>query len=500
MQGARMAGRHVVVVGGSVSGMAAALALSRAGERVTVLERDAIPACESSIEAFERWQRPGTPQARHSHAFLARLHNSVRARAPDFYEALLAAGAEPMRFADIVRETFPQAELVPGDEEITLLACRRITFDWVLRRLLARSSGVDYRDRVTVEGLEAEPDPATGLPRVRAVLVRAAGGGPERIAADLVVDASGRRSQLPAWLAAIGAAPLEAEVQPCGIFYSTRFYRLHEGVEAPPIDGPIGADLGYMKYAIFPGDSRIFSVTLAAAPDDDELRRVLRERPFQAAAAAIPATRSWVDPAISAPITRVYGFGELNDTLRHFVRDGVPVALGLFPIGDALVHANPLSGRGCTLGWLAAWMLADAWARQPGDPLAFARELHEEIARELVPWYEDMRDQDRGTLRAAELARSGVDPFAFERPDGTVDPAAYLRSLLRDGVVPALREDLEVLRAFLRVFNMLESPQALLGTPGLLQRVLAVWQRRHQREPLRLGPDREEMAIRLRAA
>lgn len=495
-----MARRHVVVIGGSASGMAAALALSRAGERVTVLEKDELPDCESPVEAFERWQRPGTPQARHSHAFLARLHNSVRERAPDFYEALLAAGAEPMPFAEIVRDTFPGAELVPGDEEITLLACRRITFDFVLKRQLARSTDVVYRDRVAVEGLEAEPDPTTGLPRVRAVRARPAGGEPERIAADLVVDASGRRSQLAAWLEGIGAAPLESEVQPCGIFYCTRFYRLHEGVAVPPIEGPIGADLGYMKYAIFRGDSRIFSVTLAAAPDDHELRRVLRERPFQAAAAAIPATRSWVDPAVSAPITRVYGFGELNDSLRHFVRDGVPAALGLFPVGDSLVHANPLSGRGCTLGWLAAWMLADAFAQHPEDPLAFARDLHAEIARELVPWYEDMRDQDRAALRAAELVRAGVDPFAFERPDGTVDPAAYMRSLMRDGVVPALREDLTVLRAFLRVFNMLEPPRALLGAPDLMQRVLAAWQRRHQREPLRLGPDREEMETRLRAA
>ncbi|MBI2963221.1 MAG: FAD-dependent oxidoreductase [Deltaproteobacteria bacterium] len=493
-----MTRRHVVVIGGSATGMAAALALARSGERVTVLERDAIPVCASAVEAFESWQRPGTPQARHSHAFLARLHNSVRDRAPDFYQALLAAGAAPLRLAEIVGDT--QAALLPADEDLTLLACRRITFDWVLRRHLAASTDVVYRDRVMVEGLEASPDASTGLPQVRGVRARAAESGAERIAADLVVDASGRRTRLREWLAAIGAAPLESEVQPCGIFYCTRFYRLHEGVEPPPIDGPIGADLGYMKYAIFPGDSRIFSITLAAAPEDRELRRVVRERVFQAAAAAIPATRSWVDPAVSAPITRVHGFGDLNDTLRLFVRDDAPLALGLFPVGDALVHANPLSGRGCTLGWLSAWMLADAWARHPGDPLGFARALHAEIARELVPWYEDMRDQDHAAIRAAGLARAGIDPLTFERPDGSVDPGAYLRSLIRDGLVPALREDAVVLRAFLRVFNMLDSPKSLLGSPDVLQRIVAVWQRRHQREPFRLGPDRDEMATRLRAA
>ena len=50
-----------------------------------------------------------------------------------------------------------------------------------------------------------------------------------------------------------------------------------------------------------------------------------------------------------------------------------------------------------------------------------------------------------------------------------------------------------VTRAFMRVFNMLDDPRDLLAAPDLLSRVLAVWARREEREPVRLGPGRAEM-------
>ena len=60
--------KHVIVVGGSVAGLGAALAFSNDGHRVTVLERDATPMPASHLEAFERWDRKrlaaGPPLAR----------------------------------------------------------------------------------------------------------------------------------------------------------------------------------------------------------------------------------------------------------------------------------------------------------------------------------------------------------------------------------------------------------------------------------------------------
>jgi hypothetical protein len=39
-----------------------------------------------------------------------------------------------------------------------------------------------------------------------------------------------------------------------------------------------------------------------------------------------------------------------------------------------------------------------------------------------------------------------------------------------------------------------------MGAPDLLGRVMAVWGRRKQREPLRLGPGRSEMVEKIAAA
>jgi flavin-dependent dehydrogenase len=207
-----------------------------------------------------------------------------------------------------------------------------------------------------------------------------------------------------------------------------------------------------------------------------------------------------VDPTIAEPITDVYTYANLKNTLRHFVRDGRPLVLGLYPIGDALMHQNPISGRGCTVAWISAWLLADAYAKHPDEPLAFAEELSAEIARQLVPWYTNMLEQDRATKERTEVDRKGGDPFVYQRDDGSVDPKAYMRSVLLHGLIPALREDIVVTRAFMRVFNMLDDPRDLMAAPDLLGRVMAVWGRREEREPVRLGPGRAEMLEKIRAA
>src|SRR3954451_10913981 len=179
---------HIVVVGGGVAGLGTALACARDGHEVTVLERDDTPMPADADEAFA-WQRRGAPQTRHSHAFLARLRNLLRDRAPDVLDALLEAGASELRFTERLPETIDDPSPKPGDEDLVALACRRATFEWVLRRAVLHEGRVSFLDGCAVAGLEATDRHVTG--------VRLEDG--RVIAADLVVDASGRRSSLPKW-------------------------------------------------------------------------------------------------------------------------------------------------------------------------------------------------------------------------------------------------------------------------------------------------------------
>jgi 2-polyprenyl-6-methoxyphenol hydroxylase-like FAD-dependent oxidoreductase len=485
---------RVVVVGGGVAGLGAALFLARAGHQVTVLERDATPFPADPVAAFESWERRGAPQVRHSHAFLARLRNLLRDRMPDVLAALLAVGAEELPVSNPLRDEIDDRSPRPGDDDLTLLACRRLTFEWVLHRIALETPGLGFRDGVTARGIVLAPDGA----RVAGLRVESAGGA-ETLAADLFVDASGRRSKLPSWLEDAGLPRPEEEESACGIFYCSRFYRLRPGVVPPERETTIGADLGYLKYAIFHGDSRIFSVTLAADPADRPLRALLREGPFEATARLLPPMAQWLDPAVSEPITGVFGMDGLRNMRRRFVRDGQPLALGLVALGDAAVHSNPLYGRGCTLAFVHAALLADAVAEHGEDLVGLALAFDAATERELVPWYKLSVAQDRDALAwARELREKG--PPAPPDGRGPVDPRAYLRDLLLRGLVPALRLDATVLRAFLRRFNLLDPPGDLMRDPSLLGRVLAVYQRRHERAEPSLGPDRQSLLRQLAAA
>jgi hypothetical protein len=122
------------------------------------------------------------------------------------------------------------------------------------------------------------------------------------------------------------------------------------------------------------------------------------------------------------------------------------------------------------------------------------------VEREIVPWYEAQLAQDRDAIEVDAMQRRGENPFQLERPDGSQDPKAFMRSLLREGLGHALREDAGVLRAFMRVFNLLEPPSDLLRRPEIFQSVLRAWNERHSKPPLATGPSRAQMVEILRNA
>ena len=308
-----------------------------------------------------------------------------------------------------------------------------------------------------------------GLPRVAGVWTGMPDGSETLLRGDLVVDASGRRSKLTHWLPAIGTKAVREESSPCGIFYTSRFYRLLDGASPPDLEGGIvGVDLGYLKAGIFAGDSRVFSITLAASPSDDEMRSVLHRPAFEAAVAAIPATAAWTSREVSEPVSDVHGMANLRNTRRWLVEDGAPLALGFVAVGDALIHTNPIVGRGCSLAWTGAFDLADCLDAHGDDLRAFALAYDAAIERDVVPWYELQLVQDADAIEVAEAQQRGEDPFETTRPDGTQDPKAFMRSLLKKGLMPALREDLRLLRVFMRAMNLLDPPRNLMKNPVVL--------------------------------
>ena len=478
----------VVVVGGGVSGLSTALKLSRRGHSVTVLERDDTPMPESADQAFF-WDRRGAPQVRHSHAFLARLVGLLRENEPDVLEMLVAAGATEMPFGQDVPPTMVDFAPQPDDHELTMLTCRRTTFEWVLRRAVLDEGRVTFRTGVGVNGLTHEPHPS-GLPRVTGVRMEDG----TCLTADLVVVAGGRRSTLPEWLADIGVGPVPEFSEDTGIVYASRFYRLKPGHTYPPRLGPIGGDLGYIKYGVFVGDNDTFSITLATPTDDSELRtRLADPAVFDEAARQLVATAPYLDGRAEPLVPEVYVMAGLLNRHREYVVDGRPLVLGMLPVGDAMVCTNPLYGRGCSTGYWGAHLMSRAIDDHADDPERLAVEYDAAIGREIMPWYRAGVEQDADARRVAARMLSGEDPDT-----DTSDPKTFMRSVLREGLLPALRSDQVVLRAFMRNMNLLSTPDAMMKDPEVMNRVFAVWQDRENRPPeIPMGPRRRREFLEL---
>ena len=486
--------RHAIIIGSGITGLAAARVLSDRGARVTILERDAEPDAADPAAAFTSWKRKGAPQVRHSHAFLGRLRSLLRDKYPDILQGLLEAGAAPLDMLERPPLTLPPLTPEPGDRDLVALGCRRTTFEWVVRRNVLPRPGVTLIGGAQVRSLVGRraadaPPTVTG--------VRYAVGDVERtLEADLVIDASGRQSKAPEWLVELGAPPPEEKLEQSGVVYYTRFYRFRDGAQAPPPSKhPAAADYNWIKYAIFPADGRTFSITFAVALAFPRLKVLARTGAFEEMARALPALQPWVDAAISEPIGDaehpVQAMGGLINRLRHFVVRGEPLAHGFFALGDSAYCTNPLYGRGCAQAFLHADLLGAALDAHPGDLGAAARALDVSARAQIEPFYRASVVADRDAVRKAEGRRHR-----------RLADRLYAR-FIEDGLVIATRCDPVVFRAFVRMFNMLETPEVAFGSFDVLWRSLKVMlrgKRRNQRYALPDPPDRETTIARCEAA
>jgi len=456
--------KQVIVIGAGIGGLSAALALGRAGHRITILERDPLPATPDADAAFAA-ERRGAPQVHQTHGFLARIKVLLRDRFPDVCEQLLAAGGMTMPTTANLGD--PQ----PGDEDLSVLIVRRTTLEWVLRQAVLAEPGVEIRTGRGVTGLRIEDRRVTGVHLEDDTV----------LTGDVVVDASGRRSALPMWLRDAGIE-IEETVRESGLMYLTRWYRYPGG--ALSLDDPkLGGDLGFVKYLGVPGDGETLSVTLAVRPDDAELRRALSDDDrFDLACRILPGPDRFFRDGPLQPLTDVKPMGGLLNRLRRFVDgDGNPLVVGIHAVGDSHTCTNPLYGRGCSLAMAQAVMLADALDAHPDDQAQTASAYEAACHREIEPWFHVSVEMDKAGADPAGFAAGGGETM----PEGAKAMAAVFVAAATDPIIG---------RAMVRFWNLLATPAEFMSDPVLMARMAEVMANPDDYPlPPREGPTREEL-------
>jgi 2-polyprenyl-6-methoxyphenol hydroxylase-like FAD-dependent oxidoreductase len=461
---------RIIVLGGGVIGLSTAMMLERDGHAVTVLERDPDPVPASPDGAWAAWQRRGVGQFRQPHYVHPAGRLILEAHLPEVKAALLEAGGDTFDMMSLLPPSIEDRAPRPGDERFVSLSTRRPVLEYAVARVAERR--VEVRRGVTMAGLVTGASTATGVPHVTAV--RTAEG--ETIHADLVIDATGRRSALPDWLASLGGRqPLE-EAEDSGFIYYSRFFRSQTG-RPPQFRAGLLTHFDSFSILALPGDANTWSVTVYIAAGDSALKRLHDLRAWTALVAACPLHAHLLE---GEPITDIEALGGVLDRYRRLTIDGAPVVTGLVAVGDAWACTNPSLGRGVAMGLMHAAGTRDVIRERLGDPLALARAHDEMTETRLTPWYRNTIDLDRARVAAIRAAIEG-------RPiPPPTDPAGRVRAAL----MVAIRHDADLFRAFTEMNALLTLPREVMTRPGIVDAILDVASRHAAVPPP--GPSRAE--------
>ena len=197
---------------------------------------------------------------------MPRTRHVLEAELPDVADALVADGARRFDPLTTLPPSITDRAARPGDDRFVTLTARRPPFERAFARAAEDEPGVEVRRGVGVDGVLPGPSAGDGVLHVAGV--RTSDG--EEIHADLVVDAMGRGSKLPAWLAAAGAPPMHEEAADSGFVYYTRFFR----GTLPEYRAPLNMPIGSISILTLPGDRDTWSVTIYGSTGDQPVKQL----------------------------------------------------------------------------------------------------------------------------------------------------------------------------------------------------------------------------------
>ncbi len=436
-------GQQAVVIGGSLAGLMTARVLADHFDMVTVLERDHIddqPALHQSI-----------PQGNHLHALLLGGQRVMASLYPDFLELLEQRGAVRCRLGKDLAFYLPNGKAFsvtgkvrePRDLGVDLYCQSRGLLEYCVRHCTLQHPNVTVNSESTVQGLVY----ADG--RVRGIRYNQA-GETHSLATDFVVDAGGRRSYAPRWLATLGFLSPEETTIGVDIAYASTKFLVPQDYDEPerllaffgrPPDLPNGAVMEIIE-------GQTWHLTLMGRfgdypPHDAE--------GFLAFAKSLHSPKLYELIKDAERVTDIISYRFPTSVQRHYER--LPAfPEGFLVLGDAICSFNPFYGQGMSSAALQVQTLQQLLTERRAASWG-----HEGLARSFFPKAAEIIDTP-WTLAANQ-------DFAYPRTEGERPPDLEESNQYFADVDALSAEDVEVQRLVVEVLNLAKPLSALREEP-----------------------------------
>ncbi len=135
----------IVVCGGSVVGLSAAMMLAGDGHDVLVLEADATPPPEVAAAAWDGWARTGVAQFHQPHNLFPRVRIVLEQELPHIVDGLVAAGCAVMDPVAWLPPSIEDQSPRPGDERFWFVTGRRPVVESLFAAAAEETPGVEVR-------------------------------------------------------------------------------------------------------------------------------------------------------------------------------------------------------------------------------------------------------------------------------------------------------------------------------------------------------------------
>jgi 2-polyprenyl-6-methoxyphenol hydroxylase-like FAD-dependent oxidoreductase len=417
-----------------MAGLLAAAALSDVIEEVTIIEKDILPETPKV--------RKGVPQGAHVHTLLGFGVEAMDKLLPGLMADVYAAGAVKIRrnhdiwFQDAVGPTPIR------DVGILTPSVTRPLLEHVTRQRVLALPNVHLRDATQMLALEID-----GQNRIIGLRVET-GGTSELISAGLVVECSGRASNLAAWLPAQGCGEVPAQRLKILMGYTSGFFRLpHDLSENSKACLMLAVPPGYRAAYLTPVDGDLWLATMygrgrdTAPRDADGFVAWARDLPHP----VIHEILEQAEPVSDFKTYKIpFGIWYRYDQMPDFPD-------GLLPMGEALASFNPMYGQGMSLA--------------AGQALSLRAAVSEGLGSNLrTRYFEGCNTLNGVGWSVMETRDFAYDSTSGERPPDLEDRWRAALSIRRLAEV-----DPEVHTLSVRVTHLLEPP-SVMSRPDIIER------------------------------